>query len=131
MIFGTINDKDQNLRAERAQILVALRDLLYKDMELMEDHECDYCNADDGHNDFCTFADAFEIVLQERAQTLDGILIETTELRDALVMLLAEDTQIMGSSMLECTHCGGISHTEDCVIRKALDTLKRIPRRSL
>lgn len=131
MIFGTINNEEQKLRSKRAQLIVDLRNLVYADAELMEDfgnNGCDYCGADDGHEEHCVFADAFGILLQDRANGIEGIKAEALEIRDALVMLLSADYHLMGT-LADCAYCGSAySHKGNCVFNDALETIIRIPR---
>ena len=137
MIFNTIKNQDQQLRTERAQLLVALRDLVYADAMLMEDFgnkNCDYCSGGDddvpdGHDLTCNFAAAFDILLHERATGEEEIKAEITDIRDALVMLISEDMELSGSTG-PCPYCDSeYSHEDDCVFEEAIQTLIRIPRR--
>lgn len=135
-------DVPAELRKARAELLVALRELMYKDAELMEanGHDalgndgCDYCNGSedtyDGHGEHCPFANAVELLFQDRAITLEGIKEEARELRWALVDLASEDYLMMEETE-PCTHCDGDEHTGGCPLHNALQVVKRITLESL
>ena len=136
MFFDTHETNLSKIIRARAQLLVATRDLLMADAEMMDDmgnSGCDYCkggddDVPDGHDLECPFASAFEIVLQERAQGEEAIKEEAKAIRDALVYLVSADFQLMGTQS-PCMYCDDVySHEEDCVFDAAIDTLVRIPR---
>lgn len=142
MIFFTNHETPvSKLVQQRAQLLVATRDLLYADAEMMEDFgnsNCDYCtggdeDVPDGHDLDCPFANAFEIILEERAQGEGAIRQEALDIRDALVMLVATDFSLMGVNT-PCDYCGVDNehpHTDSCVFNAAVDILETIKRSDL
>jgi hypothetical protein len=132
--------KDTNLSVlvqERAQLLMAARDLMFADAEMMDDlgnHGCHYCtggddDVPDGHDLGCPFANMVEILIQPRAHGETAIKEECKAIRDALVYLVAADFQLMGTRP-PCLYCDSIeSHEEGCVLADAVEILALIPRR--
>lgn len=130
MIYMTIKSDEDRIRKTRAEILVALRDLMYDDAAKMEDlgnSACNYCDGDrevgDGHSAFCSFADAVELLFKHRAETINGIIEETKALRTALLNLASDDYLLMKGPG-PCTHCHSIHHTETCTLHNAVKVLE-------
>ena len=140
MLFFNLHESPvARLVKQRAQLLIATRNLLYADAELMDDlgnSGCDYCgggdeDVPDGHDLSCNFATAFELLLQERAVGEEEIRKETMAIRDALVMLIADDFSMMLAKD-PCWYCESEhSHTDECVFNNAIETLSRIKREDL
>lgn len=132
------NSEEKRLRIARAELLVALRDLVHKDVELMETlsrGECDYCTGRakdtlDGHEMRCHFATAGEVLFDIRAQGIEGIRSEARKIREALIDL-ASDDYLMLDETEPCTHCDGDEHTPECPLHNALLTVLKINRESL
>lgn len=135
MLNYTIGDgEEKRLRLTRAELLIALRDLMYADAILMEDlgdSGCDYCiRTEDGHAQNCHFANAVDILFEHRAQGVEDIKEEARQLRVALVDL-ASDDYLMLDETLPCTHCDGEEHKPDCPLHNALKVVLKIKRESL
>jgi hypothetical protein len=136
------SDVPMTLRVARADLLIALRELMYKDAELMEangidalgNDGCHYCKGSeeygDGHDKHCPFANAVELLFQHRATTLEGIKAEARELRWTLVDLASAD-YLMSNVTVPCTHCDEYEHTDACALQQALKVVKRITTESL
>lgn len=131
MINITIkSDLENKVRKERATLLIALRDLMYEDaakMENLGNDSCNYCagnrESGDGHSDFCSFADAVEILFQKRATIVEDMVEETKVLRTALTNLAADDYLLMKDPG-PCTYCHGIYHTPECALHNAILALE-------
>lgn len=130
--------EEKRLRLARAELLVTLRDLMYVDAKLMEDlsnGECDYCaggddTTKDGHDIDCHFANAVDLLFEERAQGIEGIRTEAIRIREALIDLASDDYLMMDETE-PCTHCDGDEHTPDCAVHNALLTVLKIKKEHL
>lgn len=103
--------------ASRVRMRHALRNLVLKDLELMEDvDECDYCHSTpEGHEPGCVFQNAVEVVYAEELHSEQFI-------KSALGDLLRADNMLLGTTMYICPYCDqSDSHDAECVYRNAID----------
>lgn len=97
--------------ALRVRTRYALRNLVLKDLEFMEDTDsCDYCKSTPmGHAPNCVFMEAVEQIYAEKLPSAEA-------LHRALGDLLKADCELLGDSEYICPYCDEVDdHAEDCV----------------
>ena len=117
MIYTKISSDDVK---DRARLRYALRQLMLKDLEFMEDIPgCDYCDAtSEGHAEGCVLMNAALTVYAEELESLE-------KLRSALGDLLLADNALLGDTEYICPYCDEtLKHDDECVYARAIDAFR-------